>query len=58
MTYLSCTIFSGTGDSLVQKMSSYVALCKYVEVYDGLWRVLVFIGVVCTIFSGALYRLT
>ena len=36
VTGLSCTIFSGTGDKMAQKMSSYVQSYEYVEFFDGL----------------------
>ena len=41
MILLSLTIFSCAGDRLAQKMSSYVESWEYVEVYNGVWSVLV-----------------
>ena len=62
MTGLSRTIFYGAGDRLEKKMSLYVESYEYVEVYDGVWGVLVSSGVGCYKgrsydISGAVYRL-
>ena len=49
MTGLFRTIFSGTCDRLPQKLSLYVELYDYVEVYGGVWSVMVCSYVVCYI---------
>ena len=47
VTILFWTIFSCACNRLVQKMSLYADSKEYVEVYNGMRSVLLFIGVVC-----------
>ena len=47
VTVLSRKIFYCEGDRLARKMSSYVESYEYVEVYNGVWIVLVCRGIVC-----------
>ena len=47
VTGFSGMIFSCSGDSLVQKSSLYVESNEYVEVYDGVWIILVCSRVGC-----------
>ena len=49
MTGLSCTIFSGAGDTPEQK-SLYVELYGHVELYYGMWSMLVCTCVDCDFF--------
>ena len=50
-----CTIFSGEGDSMVQKMSSYDESYEYVELYYGVCTMMVCSCVGCDRFVYSLF---